>query len=145
MIEVYCSKCGKMFIPAPQHIYKDHKGIYCSWTCFNHRNDGELIQHSRPRIYKVEQYSLDGELIAVFQSSTEAMASTMSLEAISSSEVKTCGMECLAANSSPRSRVREYTATSSKRSSSRAPAITQSVMKLVPTTPKRTFFIVVVF
>lgn len=72
MIEVYCSKCGKMFIPAPQHIYKDHKGIYCSWTCFNHRNDGELIQHSRPRIYKVEQYSLDGELIAVFQSSTEA-------------------------------------------------------------------------
>lgn len=35
-----CKKCGKEFIPAPFHIYKDGgKYYYCSWTCFNHRKD----------------------------------------------------------------------------------------------------------
>lgn len=34
-----CGRCGKAFIPAPQHIYKDNGKSYCSWTCFNHRND----------------------------------------------------------------------------------------------------------
>lgn len=34
-----CKKCGKEFIPAPLHIYKDGRKIYCSWTCYNHRKD----------------------------------------------------------------------------------------------------------
>lgn len=44
MIEVICAKCGKKFIPAPQHAYRDEKGFYCSWTCFNHRKDKDKIK-----------------------------------------------------------------------------------------------------
>ena len=29
-----CPVCGKIFVPAPQHIYKNKKGIkVCSYTC----------------------------------------------------------------------------------------------------------------
>jgi hypothetical protein len=34
-----CKKCGKEFIPAPYHIYRDGSKYYCKWTCYNHRND----------------------------------------------------------------------------------------------------------
>lgn len=37
--ETKCRRCGRTFIAAPQHIYKVGKALYCSWTCFNHRND----------------------------------------------------------------------------------------------------------
>ena len=37
-----CGRCGKMFIPAAEHLYKLHKGdktkSYCSYTCW--RKDG---------------------------------------------------------------------------------------------------------
>ena len=42
--EKKCRKCGKKFVPAPMHIYKegrDHTKWYCSWTCYNHRKDKE--------------------------------------------------------------------------------------------------------
>lgn len=32
--ETKCPICGKVFIPAPQHIYKGEKGrLVCSWGC----------------------------------------------------------------------------------------------------------------
>lgn len=37
-----CPKCKKMFVPAPYHVYAagvNKKTLYCSWTCFLHRND----------------------------------------------------------------------------------------------------------
>ncbi len=34
-----CAKCGREFIPAPQHIFRDSRNWYCKWTCYNHRND----------------------------------------------------------------------------------------------------------
>jgi hypothetical protein len=36
-----CSKCGKVFLAAPEHIYRDKNKSkwYCTWTCFNHKND----------------------------------------------------------------------------------------------------------
>lgn len=34
-----CEKCGKVFVPAPFHVYKDGSKYYCKWTCFNHRKD----------------------------------------------------------------------------------------------------------
>ena len=52
-IEKHCSRCGKLFIVAPQHIYKQGRKVYCSWTCYNHRNDehcvvcGEIIPEGR--------------------------------------------------------------------------------------------------
>ena len=39
IIETDCVKCGKKFVPAPYHVYKTWKGYYCSWSCYNHRND----------------------------------------------------------------------------------------------------------
>jgi hypothetical protein len=35
----HCKKCGKEFLPAPLHIYKTNSKYYCSWTCYNHRDD----------------------------------------------------------------------------------------------------------
>lgn len=34
-----CKKCDKEFLPAPFHVYKENRNLYCSWTCFNHRKD----------------------------------------------------------------------------------------------------------
>jgi uncharacterized OB-fold protein len=41
IVEMKCPKCGKIFVPAPYHAYKDGGKLYCSWTCYNHRNDKE--------------------------------------------------------------------------------------------------------
>lgn len=40
--EKYCAKCGKSFIPAPEHIFKCGSKYYCKWTCYLHRNDSEV-------------------------------------------------------------------------------------------------------
>lgn len=67
-METNCPKCGKTFITAPYHVFRDEKGFYCSWTCYNHRGD-KIVK----RKYKtVEQYSEDGGLIRVFTSATDA-------------------------------------------------------------------------
>ena len=30
-----CANCGKMFVPAPEHAYRDKLDrLYCSYTCF---------------------------------------------------------------------------------------------------------------
>lgn len=40
--EKQCRKCGKFFIPAPEHIYRKGSKYYCSWTCYLHRDDWEV-------------------------------------------------------------------------------------------------------
>ena len=45
--EKKCRKCKKLFIPAPLHIYKDKSKWYCSWTCYNHRNDKEAVKNDQ--------------------------------------------------------------------------------------------------
>lgn len=42
-----CRKCGKRFIAAPAHIYRDKRSWYCSWTCYNHRKDTEEKQDDK--------------------------------------------------------------------------------------------------
>ena len=70
MEEVICKKCGKIFVPAPQHMYRDGKGLYCSWTCYNHRNDGN---HQKRAFKYVEVYDKnDGHLLRRFTSATDA-------------------------------------------------------------------------
>ena len=44
MYEKKCAKCGKNFISAPEHVYKTNRKWYCSWTCYNHRNDEGKIK-----------------------------------------------------------------------------------------------------
>ena len=41
--EKKCAKCGKVFLAAPEHIYRKGKSKrskwYCSWTCFIHNEE----------------------------------------------------------------------------------------------------------
>lgn len=64
-----CVKCGKEFYPTPMHVFRDWRGLYCCWTCYNHRNDG---CEQKIMTKQVEQWSLDGELIKIFRSASEA-------------------------------------------------------------------------
>lgn len=36
-----CKKCGKEVYTTPQWVYKEGSKYYCSWKCYNHRNDGK--------------------------------------------------------------------------------------------------------
>ena len=42
-----CSKCGKNFVLAVQHIYREKTKVYCSWTCYNHRHDEDEVKDER--------------------------------------------------------------------------------------------------
>lgn len=67
--ESICKKCGKIFYRAAKHVYKDTKGFYCSWTCFNHRNDKKKKYENFKHI---ELCSLDGTVIQTFRSASYA-------------------------------------------------------------------------
>ena len=66
--EYFCPVCGKRFIPAPQHIYKDKGKIYCSWTCYNHRGDVQEQKKARA----VEQCTKLGNLVRTHQDAIQA-------------------------------------------------------------------------
>lgn len=68
MQEVICPKCGKRFIPAPEHRYRDGHGTWCTWTCYLHRYDGKK---TKSKVRKVEVYDEDGELLRTFDSVNE--------------------------------------------------------------------------
>lgn len=73
MIERKCQKCGTIIsrISFYNWAYKDDKGIYCSWTCYNHRND-KKTEGGQRKAKIVEMSSLDGMHGHVFTSATEA-------------------------------------------------------------------------
>lgn len=75
MHELKCPKCGKVFyrISIYNYVYNDEKGFYCSWTCYNHRND----KIPKAKKWKsVELLSLDGSLLKTFTSATDAAGFT---------------------------------------------------------------------
>lgn len=72
MMEFICPKCGKNFIPAPMHVYKDNGKVYCSWTCYNHRNDAKLLRKAKA----VVQYTKQGEYINTFPNANIAAMQT---------------------------------------------------------------------
>ena len=43
-VEKTCRKCGKVFLPAIEHRYKEAGRYYCSWTCYLHRNDDKGLK-----------------------------------------------------------------------------------------------------
>lgn len=71
MTEVKCQKCGKMFIPAPLHRFRDEKGFYCSWTCYNHRvqKQAQPVGKKPQRVAMCDQ---TGAEVRVFQSALKA-------------------------------------------------------------------------
>lgn len=67
ILEHNCARCGKIFIPTPMWIYKDGSRGFCSWTCYNHRNDGR-----KTRWQPVECLRSDGTVVSTFQSRAKA-------------------------------------------------------------------------
>lgn len=52
MDEKTCAKCGKVFLPAPFHVFrvKEKGEWYCSWSCYNHKDDKEIEEEEcRPK------------------------------------------------------------------------------------------------
>lgn len=67
MVEAKCPKCKKLVFPTPDWVYTDKDKFYCSWTCFNHRND-----NAKQRWREVEQYTEDGVVLRTFRSANNA-------------------------------------------------------------------------
>lgn len=68
LTEFFCPICGKLFIPAPQHIYKENGKVYCSWTCFCRR----VVKEKAKKVKIIEQCSKDGDVIRTFKGAVEA-------------------------------------------------------------------------
>ena len=68
MRSVVCKKCGKKFLPAVYHVYKDAGKYYCSWHCYNHKDDGKK-KRTRSGVL---MYDKDGVFLREFASSNEA-------------------------------------------------------------------------
>lgn len=60
----YCKTCGKEFFPTPLHVYKDTRGVYCCWTCYNHRASKKKGIYA----YRVERYDLEGNFLDIYDS-----------------------------------------------------------------------------
>lgn len=75
MPHMICPKCGKQHyrIDFVDYVYKDYKGFYCSWTCYNHKDDDKFKKGPR----KVEMWSLEGgEVLRVFKNAEDASRQT---------------------------------------------------------------------
>ena len=77
MIEMFCAKCGKNFIPAPEHLYRNGKGWYCSYTCWIRSEDEKKKQGKPPKM--VEQCTPDGKVVRLHYS-IRAVAEYLKLE-----------------------------------------------------------------
>lgn len=64
--ECECPKCGKIFCPAPLHVFVDGEKVYCSWHCFNHRRDGKR------KARRILMFSKDGTFLKIFDNSRKA-------------------------------------------------------------------------
>lgn len=62
-IDRKCDKCGKNFVPAPYHQFKDGSKYYCKYTCYLHR---EKSQDTRTKA--ILMYDKSGDLIKEFES-----------------------------------------------------------------------------
>lgn len=70
LVDTTCAGCGKNFIPAPFHRYKDGPKLYCGWHCYNHRD--RRNHHRGKKTNAVAQYDMNGNLVKTFVSINEA-------------------------------------------------------------------------
>ena len=69
----FCRKCGKEFVPAPEHRFVDSFGrYYCKWTCYNHRDECKTVKPKREKIRPVELCDSNGNVLKTFASANEA-------------------------------------------------------------------------
>lgn len=67
----FCKECGKEFYPTPMHVYKDERGIFCSWTCY--RKEYHEKQELKKRTSRqIEKYTLDNVYIKTYKDAVDA-------------------------------------------------------------------------
>ena len=72
-MEVRCYGCGKLFVPAPEHVYKEEGKPVCTWTCLcSLRRRKEQKRWSRENVSPVEMLDQEGEHITFFPSARAA-------------------------------------------------------------------------
>ena len=50
LVERKCPVCGKIFVPAPFHVYKDGVMWFCKWTCLcEYRRNMEAYKEKRQK------------------------------------------------------------------------------------------------
>ena len=53
LIERKCPVCGKIFVPAPEHVYIEDKKGFCKWSCLcDYRKKKEATKEKRRAAYK---------------------------------------------------------------------------------------------
>lgn len=75
LLERKCPICGKNFIPAPEHIYRYRKQLFCKWTCYRSflRQNEERPKNYHSRV--VEMIDQSGAVLRTFESSRIAAES----------------------------------------------------------------------
>lgn len=67
---IQCPICGKIFSPAPYHVYEDNEKLFCTWTCY--LRFMETKQRKVIKAKPVEQYTPRGVYVKTFSSAKEA-------------------------------------------------------------------------
>lgn len=80
LVERICKVCGRVFVPAPYHVFKRGYGMdkvtyYCGWNCFNKDEPPEKKREAN-RERAVDQFTLDGKFVATYSSMSEAAFKT---------------------------------------------------------------------
>lgn len=64
LVEIICPVCGRMFIPAPHHVYCEDYMTFCKWTCLTkYRRDKEKAR--KDRALTTRHYTADEKRQAV--------------------------------------------------------------------------------
>ena len=71
--ESTCPVCGKNFIPAPMHAYKQDGRLFCSWTCLNKYRNNSVYNDVNTQIVKLDA---DGNEIERYDDIYDAVAKT---------------------------------------------------------------------
>ena len=78
-VDRVCAECGRVFCPAPYHIFKQKKGTktlyYCGWNCYCKRDKTPSRQY-QGRARAVDVFSLNGELIHTYPTMKAASEET---------------------------------------------------------------------
>lgn len=75
-IERKCPVCGKVFFPAPYHVYKVNDKLACSYSCVvlyrKMIQDKAKFRNSR----RISQYALNGDFVKTYSSVSKAQEET---------------------------------------------------------------------
>lgn len=75
LVDRKCACCGKIFCPAPYHVFKVGAKYYCSWSCYYksvYGKNGKKLTRGR----RINQYDRNGNYIATYPSIQKASSET---------------------------------------------------------------------